>query len=389
MTEVRPVETSSPELAGILRALRDGAQRPLEEAVTLPPESYASEELFRLEQHTLFQGSWLCVGRFDELKHPGDYVTFQIADQPIVSIMQEDGQIRTLANVCLHRSAKLLVDRGNCSRIVCPYHAWTYDTKGQLLGAPHMEKARGFRLKDHRLAEVRTEVWEGWIYVTLDESLPPVHEQLRGLQTRLAMFDMARLTQIVRKDEVWHTNWKSLAENFMESYHLFQLHAKTVEPEMPTKTTVCVEGEAAYCLHHFWGVPGSAISTAHASKKNVEGDDRRKYYDACIFPSHLIAGGHNFVFWLSLYPLSSSDVHVRWGVAMAPEHLADVEDRSKYIQENEAYFDLVNQEDRTLLESMQTAQHAPLTRPGRLSHMERPLWEFQKYLARSMAPNVQ
>lgn len=380
-------ETNSvPVMPNLLANLAGAAARPLDQAVTLPPKAYSSDEFLQGEQERIFRKSWLCVGRADELKVPGDYLTFDIGGQPIASIMQRDGRIKTISNVCLHRSAKLLKDTGNCGRIVCPYHAWTYDCAGQLLGAPHMEQARDFRPREFHLPEIRTELWEGWIYATLDNSLPAVAEQLRGLKNRLAMFDMPQLVQIFRKDEVWHTNWKSLAENFMESYHLFQLHATTVEPEMPTKTTVCVEGEPAYCLHHFWGIEGSVISTVHPSKTHIHGEDRRKYYDACIFPSHLVAGGHNFVFWLSLYPKSSCQVHVRWGVAMAPEHLADVENRENYIKETEAYFDLVNREDQTLLEAMQTAHHAPLTKPGRLSHFERPLWEFQKYLARSLIP---
>jgi choline monooxygenase len=374
---------------GLLREMDRAAARPVEEAIALPPAAYASSELYELEMASLFPRSWLCVGRFDELQDPGDYVTFEVAGQPVVSVLQPDRRIRTFSNVCLHRSSLLLQGRGNTSRIVCPYHAWSYDCQGQLLAAPFMEGVHEFTPRAHRLAELRTEVWEGWVYVTLDPDIAPVATQLRGLQERLAMFDMGRQQQIFRKDEVWRTNWKSLAENFMESYHLFRLHSKTVEPEMPTKTTVCTEGEDAYCLHYFDCIPGSTIGTAHASKVQLGEADRRKHYDACIFPSHLIAGGHNFVFWLSLYPRSALEVHVRWGVTMAPEHLADIADKEQYIRDNESFFDAVNLEDRTLLEAMQTAQHAPLTKSGRLSLFERPLWEFQKYLARMLPPSAQ
>jgi phenylpropionate dioxygenase-like ring-hydroxylating dioxygenase large terminal subunit len=389
MNQLEQTQELSQATLRLLHEMRGAAARPLEEAVALPPSAYASNELYELEMSSLFPRSWLCVGRFDELQNPGDYVTFEIAGQPVVAILQPDGRIRTFANVCLHRSAPLLQGRGNTSRLVCPYHAWSYDCQGQLLAAPFMDGARDFKPRGRRLAEVRTEVWEGWVYVTLDPDIAPVAEQLLGLQKRLAIFDMGRQQQIFRKDEVWRTNWKSLAENFMESYHLFRLHSTTVEPEMPTKTTVCVEGEGAYCLHYFDCIPGSAIGTAHASKTQLSEEERRKHYDACIFPSHLVAGGHNFIFWLSLYPRSASEVHVRWGVTMAPEHLADVADREQYIRDNEGFFDAVNLEDRTLLESMQTAQHAPLTKSGRLSLLERPLWEFQKYLARMLAPLAQ
>src|SRR5262249_27763461 len=155
-----------------------------------------------------------------EIPKLGDYLTFSIDDQPIVTLRCRDNRVRSFSNVCLHRMMRLADGRGNCARIVCPYHAWTYDIDGRLLAAPHMKRTPGFVPGEHRLAEIRTEVWEGWIYVTLDPDAASVTELLAPLRDTVAAYDMAGYVPVVSQDHVWSTNWKLLTENFMEGYHL-------------------------------------------------------------------------------------------------------------------------------------------------------------------------
>ena len=63
---------------------------------------------------------------------------------------------------------RLVDGRGRAKRIVCPYHAWTYDLGGRLIGAPHMKGSAAFDRANICLPEIRTEIWQGWIYVTLN-----------------------------------------------------------------------------------------------------------------------------------------------------------------------------------------------------------------------------
>ena len=140
----------------------------------MPPEVYTSEEFLALEQEKIFSREWVCAGRSDTIPEPGDYLTYQIGDQPVFVMRTRDTGIRAFTNVCLHRMMRLLDVRGSCEKIVCPYHAWTYDIDGQLLRARHMERTAGFKPADHRLPEIRCEVWEGWIYLTLNADARPV-----------------------------------------------------------------------------------------------------------------------------------------------------------------------------------------------------------------------
>ena len=183
----------------------------------LPPELYTSEKWLALEQAQIFAKEWLCAGRADAAPNAGDYFTFTIAGHPLFIIRQDDGGLRAFSNVCLHRMMRLLEGEGNCKSIICPYHAWTYDKQGQLTAAPFMKTRTGFDMTKMKLPEVRCEVWQGWVYLTLNQKAQSLAVRLKELETYIEGYGMAQYRQISSEDEVWDTNWKNLTENFMRA----------------------------------------------------------------------------------------------------------------------------------------------------------------------------
>ena len=131
-------------LQDALGKLQDTAASPLEQAFSSPPEIYTSPDMLELELREIFEREWHCPGLAADIAEPGDYVTFSIGDQPVFSIRQKDGSIRSFSNVCRHRMMQLLEGSGNTRTIVCPYHAWTYGQDGSLRGASQMEKSKAF-----------------------------------------------------------------------------------------------------------------------------------------------------------------------------------------------------------------------------------------------------
>ena len=133
----------------------------------------------------------------------------------------EDGELRAFRNVCRHRAARLRDGRGDCGKAIrCPYHGWTYRTDGSLIGVP---EGRGFAGLDKRelgLLPARVDTFCGLVFVNLDLDAAPVSQGLDGLAERLAPY---RLPQLRRFDEA-HTaqpaNWKIVAENYLEGYHV-------------------------------------------------------------------------------------------------------------------------------------------------------------------------
>ena len=147
----------------------------------MPSAFYTAPAILDLERDELSRREWICVGRVDEVAKPGDYMTFDILDEPILIIHGDDGQIRALSNVCRHRGMVIAAGRGNGKRLSCPYHAWTYDSRGRLIGAPHMTERPDFDRAAICLPEFRSEVWQGFLFVTLDAETPPLAPRLAEL----------------------------------------------------------------------------------------------------------------------------------------------------------------------------------------------------------------
>ncbi|HBN32005.1 MAG TPA: (2Fe-2S)-binding protein, partial [Rhodobacteraceae bacterium] len=95
---------------------------------------------------------------------------------------------------------------------------WSYDLNGALIGAGHMERSEGFDKKAVCLPEIRTEIWNGWIFLTLNPDAKPVAEMLAPLLDVVSRYHMQDYIPMVHEDHVWQTNWKLLTENFMEGY---------------------------------------------------------------------------------------------------------------------------------------------------------------------------
>jgi len=374
------------EAHNLLAQLSHLANGPANRSTALPPGLYHDNEIFALERRKLFAKGWLCPGLAAEIAKPGDYLTFSIDDQPIFAIRGEDGAIRSFSNVCLHRMMRLLDGRGNCPRIVCPYHAWTYGIDGRLLGAPHMKESPGFEPRKFGLPEIRTEIWEGWIYVTLDPKSESVADLLRPLQGIVAPYAMAGYVPVAAQDHVWATNWKLLTENFMEGYHLPVAHRKTVGAWFPAEETEFPkESHPGFTWQTFTKDENATYGRAHPANDRLEGRWRFTSVMPTVFPTHMYVLAPDHLWYLSLRPKSIGEVHVRFGAALAPEVMSSLNDPKSFVDELVGFFDRVNGEDKGIVEGLYEGTAAPLARPGRLSWLEREIHDFMGYLARGLS----
>jgi len=327
----------------------------------------------------------VCAGLAAEIPEAGDYLTFSIARQPVLCIRDGDGEIRSFANTCRHRMMQLLGGRGRCSRIVCPYHAWTYDLHGRLIGAPHMERCRSFVASQIRLPEIRTEIWQGWIYLTLNPDPCAVAKQLAPLAQVVERYRMADYVPVLHEEHLWDTDWKILTENFMEGYHLPVVHRKTVGAWFPVEDTVFPDREFSTFTYQTFSKAGDA-TIGHAHPENKRLHDRWRYTSVLptVFPSHMYTLAPDHLWYLTLRPLGIGKVQVRFGAALAPEVSENLRDRDSFLAELAAFFAKVNGEDRFVVESIFKSAEAPMSKPGPLSWLERELHDFHRYLARRL-----
>ena len=265
----------------ILSELARVAALPMERSTTMPAAAYTSEAFLALELEEIFAKEWVCVGRVEEVAEAGDYFVTQLAGESLLVVRGDDTKVRVLSNVCRHRWTQVATGTGNAKRFVCPYHAWTYDREGRLVHTRYMEKSGAFN-PECRLPEIRTEIWQGFLYVNLDGQAAPLGPRLASLQTLIRDYHLEEMTRFTGGDEVWNTNWKLLTENFTEAYHNPQTHMDSLEPVVPAALTRYPGGEDAYSLMIAPVHPDRPPREPH--HPDLAGNQRREVVLAGIFP---------------------------------------------------------------------------------------------------------
>ena len=375
----------------LLAQLRTIAAGSLADASGAEPELYWNEEIAAAEERDIFRKDWVCPGLAAEIPNKGDYLTYTIAGEPIFCVRDKSGDVKTYSNVCRHRMMQLLEGTGTTSRVVCPYHAWTYDLNGQLIGAGHMEKSNGFKKRDICLPEIRTEIWNGWIYVTLNPDAEPVKDALAPLDKVVSRYGIENYVPVVNENHVWKTNWKLLTENFMEGYHLPVAHKATVGAWFALQETVFPEETFdSFTYQTFVKTGAATYGQAHPDNTSLKGEWRNTSILPTVFPSHMYVLAPDHLWYLTLRPKGVGEVDIRFGVAIAPEvdaMLSYADERSAWIGELVTFFEHVNKEDRQVVEGIYAGARSSFAAPVKLSWLEREIHDFQQYLARRLAPN--
>ena len=381
------MQTQQPSTLGdVLNALKRLAATPLESATAPPKAIYTLPEITAHEMERIFSAEWLCAGRADELPNLGDYMAFECGEQPLIIIRGKDGLLSARANVCRHRMMRLVEGRGNTRKFTCPYHAWTYNLEGKLVGAAYMDRTSCFNKSDIQLPAVRCEEYLGWIYVCLDPDVEPVAHRLSDLTEKLLPYNMQDYVTIFTEDHVWDTNWKCLTENFMEGYHLPVAHRDTVGGHFPVEKTQFDErGSFSHFTSQLFVKTGTApVGTAHPDNTTLTGKWRNISVMPTVFPCHMYVLAPDHLWYLALQPNGLGRTRIRYGAALAPEVLAAQADPQSYIASTKAFLDAVQLEDKHMVEGIFAGARAPLSSPGPLSWLERENHEFTQYLARRL-----
>ena len=385
--------TLSPHAREILTGVAQVAHSTLDEAFTVPPAIYSNPEIARLETERIFSADWVCPGLAADIPNAGDYMTYSVADQPVFVIRGKDGGVRAYANVCLHRMMTLVEGRGCAQRITCPYHGWTYDMEGRVIGAGHMAgRDPEFDKKGYRLPELRTELWQGWVYITLNPDARPVAELLRDLEPEVARFRLDKYISLAQQDHLWDTNWKLLTENFMESYHLPVAHKETVGAWCPIEETKFPEQVYdAFTWQTFEKDENAKYGRAHQDNSHLDGKWRYTSLMPTVFPSHMYVLAPDHMWYLTLRPKGPHQVQVRFGLALAPEvHAALGDGLPAWLDATLTFFDKVNAEDKFVVEGIHRGSASPLARSGPFSWLEREIHDFARYLDRRLnGPDAQ
>ncbi|HUP92901.1 MAG TPA: aromatic ring-hydroxylating dioxygenase subunit alpha [Solimonas sp.] len=196
---------------------------PLESAHALAAPFYSDAEIFRLEQHAVFDRSWQLAADASALQEPGDHVVAEIASRSILLVRGADRTLRAFHNVCRHRAGPIaLADGRGAKALHCKYHGWTYTLEGQLRSAPEMQGACDFDVSTIHLPQVQVGQWQSLVFVALDPEVPPLDEVLAGIAQQAGLAQPLAFQR--RVSYTLDCNWKVYVDNFLEGYHLPHVH---------------------------------------------------------------------------------------------------------------------------------------------------------------------
>lgn len=234
---------------------------PVTMASTLIPDAYRDAGFYQLERERLWGTSWICVGYTEQVARVGDTIVTQINDDSLIITRSAENTLSAFHNVCRHRGAKLITECGSHNLFRCPYHAWGYELDGKLKGAPYFQDGeispeesalydssgmRAFDKADYGLLPVRVAAWGCLIFVNLDRHCAALEEQLGDLPQRVSHYPLAELVKTHSIKYQVEANWKLVAENFMEYYHLPWVHP-TLNRVSHHNNHHWFQGEGMYC----------------------------------------------------------------------------------------------------------------------------------------------
>jgi len=354
---------------------------PLASASTLPPSAYTSREIYQAEQQKIFAKSWLPIGRIEQLPEIGSFVSAVCHDQPVIMVRDVDDKIRVLSNVCLHRAAILVEGEGKQLKFTCPYHAWSYDTKGQLIAAPMMEGAADFTPGNCKLPEIRSEIWQGFVMANLDENAAPFAAQVEGLTAHFQQFELADhvIQRTLEFDSNW--NWKVLVENFMEAYHHIGIHSTTLQPGYPARHSNVPDNTGPWSILEMPPKLTPDAEGEHGSLKPVPGLDNSitgTLWANVAFPYLTFAVQSNMMIWYQIIPNRVDNFHLKIHICIHKQNLT-LPNLAQELDGAEELLDYIHREDIGANDLVWQGLNASLSRQGRLSMFEKSIWQMNQW----------
>jgi phenylpropionate dioxygenase-like ring-hydroxylating dioxygenase large terminal subunit len=354
----------------------------------LAPDCYTSPDVYTLERERIFGREWLLLGRADEVPEPGDYLGVELLGEPLVMVRGADREVRVLSAVCRHRAMVVASGHGRARSLVCPYHSWTYALDGRLLGAPEMSRTPGFDPAACRLPRVRSEVWEGFVFVNFDGEAAPLGPSLAGLGELCRPYDLAGLRTVRRLpfDMECGWNWKLMCENFMEAYHHIGTHRTSLEPHMPARLSVGLPTAGPFSVVHMhyrkgeepgdrerWGVsslpPLPALSETERSRVTL----------VHVFPTGLITLFPDHVELYRLLPEGPARIGLEKLICVPPA-VAARETFEAEMAEMVRGFVAIRDEDVAICRAVQQGLSSRFAEAGWLCHLERPIGQFARWV---------
>jgi len=341
---------------------------------TMPGEFYTSPQILAEEKERIHARNWNCVGRASAVAHPGDYFVAEIADESIIVLRDRKGVLRAFFNVCRHRGTRICTESSGRfgETIQCAYHAWTYRTDGELIGAPHMQDVEDFDKTKYPLHQAAITEWEGFLFVHIGKDPEPFERGWAPMIGRLSRFALPSLAVGHRVRYEVHANWKLVFQNYSECLHCPTIHPKlaTVLPYQSGANDL-VEGRFLGGYMEITPPNQSATMSGRMCGSLVSGalpeDDRHRGYYYTLMPNLLLSLHPDYVNYYLVHPVAPDRTRVESEWLFHPDTLADPNNN---IRDGIEFWDLTNRQDWDIVGRSQLGIASRRYTPGPYSARE-------------------
>lgn len=365
----------------------------------IPIGRYTSDEFFALEREHLWPRSWVLAARVDDVRRPGDFVTFDSLGSPMILVRGNDGVVRAFYNTCQHRGAPVVRDTRGSSRLLrCQYHSWSYDIDdGHLVSVPDERDFVGLDKSLRCLKSIRCEEWDGWIFVNQDPAATPLLEWLAPIPHELDELQGPRLHTVSRRSEIVPCNWKVTAEAFLEVYHFRHIHGHNGESFLDNRGAVMslLPRGASRMITPFstaaWTALGMKSWDDYQHVVIPGFDDIETVNDMVrctssaysIFPNLITPIAANGFPFITFWPIDKSTTRIEWTHYALEDFGPDPELPPQW-RTRLQNFDRIMDEDIWNMAPMQRSLESPAMRGVPINYQERRIWNFHEQLDRSI-----
>jgi choline monooxygenase len=343
-------------LKDILASYNDSA--PLAEAHTIPASWYTDARVAELEKQNVFARTWQAIARTDQLSVNGQYVTANLAGEPIVVVRGSDAKLRAFFNVCRHHAMIVMNEPcGHAQHMRCPYHGWTYSLEGELRGMTEFEGVRDFERAQNGLVPVRVETWENFVFVNLDPQAAPLQDFLGALVGLARPLGFAKLKFVERRSYTLDCNWKVYVDNFLDGgYHVPHMH-KGLNSVLDYKNYT-IENVDRCCVQ---SSPVAVDTNSEASAAATRKGDRAFYF--WQYPNFMLNWYEGYLDTNFVIPLAVDRCEVIFDFFFGNTDASQM----PYIRESIEVSERVQQEDIVICAGVQRGLGSRAYQAGRLS----------------------
>jgi Rieske 2Fe-2S family protein len=343
----------------------------VEHARHAPGFIYTSPEVYAAEKREIFMREWLCVGREEQVARQGDYMALRIVDEPLLVVRGENDLIHAFSNICAHRGVEIATGTGNKRAFVCPFHGWTYNLEGTLVGAPLMGETKDFTPGSCRLPRVQVARWKGWIFVNFDPAAQPFHSKVEQFEKDFGYLRQEEYRLAVTTVSEVSCNWKLAVENLIDLYHVNVVHRGT-NGRLFTPAAFQFEPRdgGGYVAHYNSGPSNFARKPIFGEAPWLAGRGN-EFSTAGFLPPNFtffarIDTVHPYVTW----PLGLDRARIIV-YTLIPKMYFDSPNFEERVEEYRSFQKQVVTEDSEMLASMQNGLRSERFVPGRMATIER------------------